>query len=226
MPSPSRVFSLQLGLFALLLFFSFSQYHWLSAKEPPRVVSPQEIQKAKTQYNFLAGLRLQAWQDLVDESIDLPEKIQLQKVNNFFNEVRFVSDQKNWGKKDYWATPVELLSVDAGDCEDYSVAKYFTLKALGVPESKLYLTYVKAIRLNQAHMVLTYYQTPKAIPLVLDNLNRKILPATLRTDLLPVYSFNGEGLWKARQRGKGKEIAGGSRQLKAWDDLLKRLGQN
>ncbi|HBE92709.1 MAG TPA: sulfate adenylyltransferase, partial [Gammaproteobacteria bacterium] len=78
-------------------------------------------------------------------------------------------------------------------------------------------------QLDQAHMVLTYYEKPGAIPLVLDNLNGEILPATERTDLLPVYSFNGGGLWTAKQRGKGKFI-GGSDKVKLWKDLESRMG--
>ena len=169
----------------LLLGFSiltpFAQPH-----SPPTVVTAAQIAKVKQKYGMLAARRLQAWQQLVNDSYDLPEKLKLIKVNNFFDEVNFVSDLKHWHKKDYWATPIEFLATDGGDCEDFVIAKYFTLLALGVSKKKLYLTYVKAIRLNQAHMVLTYFKTPKSIPLVLDNLNDRILPATQRRDLIPV----------------------------------------
>jgi predicted transglutaminase-like cysteine proteinase len=192
-------------------------------KKPPVVVTPVQIAKVKQKYGLLAANRLKAWQALVEEVYDLPEKLKLIKVNNFFNQVPYVSDQQHWGKLDYWATPIEFLATDGGDCEDYVIAKYFTLRAVGVPESKLYLTYVKAIRLNQAHMVLTYFKTPTSIPLVLDNINPRILPATQRRDLIPIYSFNGDGLWLAKQRGKGKAVSGGEKQLKQWNDLLKRM---
>ena len=88
--------------------------------------------------------------------------------------MQFINDQALWEKKDYWATPIETLSIGGGDCEDYAIAKYFTLKQLGVDESKLRLTYVKAIELNQAHMVLTYFENKRAVPLVLDNLINNI----------------------------------------------------
>ena len=195
----------------------------MTASTAPQVVSQQEIQNAVQKYGLFAGRRLQAWQQLVDDNINQPEATQLKNVNDFFNEVRFIDDIDHWKQKDYWATPVEMLSTDAGDCEDYTIAKYFTLKALGVSEKKLYLTYVKAIRLNQAHMVLTYFKTPKSIPLVLDNINKKILKATKRNDLVPVYSFNGDGLWLAKQRGKGRSVSGGTKRLKAWNNLLERL---
>jgi len=204
-------------------FISVLGLAWVTAGEAPKIVSEKEIQNATQKYGVFAGRRLQAWQQLINDNINQPEDVQLQNVNNFFNDVKFISDIQHWGQNDYWATPIELLSTDGGDCEDYTIAKYFTLKALGVSEKKLYLTYVKAIRLNQAHMVLTYFQTPKSIPTVLDNINKRILPATKRKDLVPIYSFNGDGLWLARQRGKGKSVSGGTKKLKAWNNLLKRL---
>jgi len=62
------------------------------------------------------------------------------------------------------------LASNGADCEDFSIAKYFALKELGVPIQRLRITYVKAVRLNQAHMVLAYYPEPDAVPLILDNL--------------------------------------------------------
>ena len=71
---------------------------------------------------------------------------------------------------------------------------------MGIPAKNMRLTYVKALRLNQAHMVLTYFISPENDPLVLDNLDKKISPAAIRDDLQPVYSFNGDGLWLAKKR--------------------------
>ena len=146
----------------------------------------------------------------------------LNRVNQFFNSrIRFVDDMTVWGQEDYWATPVEALRKGAGDCEDYALAKYFTLRELGVPASQLRITYVKALQLNQAHMVVTWYSTPDAIPLVLDNLKPAILPATARSDLLPVYSFNCEGLWIPQ--ASGSKRVGDSKRLSRWQDLLTRM---
>lgn len=125
-------------------------------------------------------------------------------------------------EKDYWATPLEMLSIGAGDCEDYSIAKYFTLKELGVDESKLRITYVKAIEIDQAHMVLTYFETKRSVPLVLDNLITDIKPASRRNDLVPVYSFNGTGLWLAKSRGEGQRV-GEASKLSLWNDLERRM---
>ncbi len=184
---------------------------------------PEELlNSAKSQYGELAKRRLEAWQTLIRDDSSTSDMEKLKKTNVFFNQMQFIADSLHWGKSDYWATPVEFLSSGGGDCEDFSLAKYFTLKALGVAESKLNMTYVKAVQLNQAHMVVTYYASPGAVPLVLDNLVADIQPATSRKDLLPVYSFNGLGLWLAKSRGKGQQV-GSSDRLKRWQDLLSRM---
>ncbi|WP_425482353.1 transglutaminase-like cysteine peptidase [Alteromonas profundi] len=156
------------------------------------------------------------------ESEDVDEK--LFEVNRFFNRFEFVSDIQHWRKADYWATPIEFIATGAGDCEDYVIAKYFSLLELGVPESKLRLMYVTALKLKQPHMVLAYYNTPTSVPLVLDNINKRILPASKRRDLAPIYSFNGQGLWTAKSMGKGRKLRGKG-SMKMWDDMIARLDE-
>ncbi|CAN7557901.1 cysteine protease LapG [Pseudomonas solani] len=166
--------------------------------------------------------RIDDWQRLLASQAGASEAEQLKEVNRFFNaKLRFTDDLALWNQVDYWATPVEALRRGAGDCEDYAIAKYISLRHLGVPAEKLRITYVKALRLNQAHMVLTYYEKPDAVPLVLDNLIGSILPASQRSDLLPVYAFNGEGLWLTNQGG-GKKV-GDAKRLSRWQDLLKKM---
>jgi predicted transglutaminase-like cysteine proteinase len=168
--------------------------------------------------------RVKDWQEVLNDNRDEDIDEQLYSINRFFNRVEFVDDIVHWRKEDYWATPIEFLSTNAGDCEDFTIAKYFSLRELGVPAEKLRLMYVKAVRLNQAHMVLAYYDTPNAVPLVLDNINPRILPASKRRDLTPVYSFNGEGLWIAKAQGRGRQVqSGGNNSL--WQDLTKRIEQ-
>lgn len=178
--------------------------------------------KIRNQYDDDALERVRDWQQLLNTSHTLPIDEKLYQVNNFFNELEFVDDIDHWGKDDYWATPVEFLATEGGDCEDFVIAKYFSLKELGVPAEKLRLMYVTATRLRQAHMVLAYYEEPNSVPLVLDNINRRILPASRRRDLLPVYSFNGDGLWLAKEQGRGQKVQqGGNNNL--WNDLNKRM---
>jgi len=166
--------------------------------------------------------RIDAWQNLMATQKQGTELERLQVVNRFFNQqLRYVEDIDLWHEVDYWATPVQALIKGAGDCEDYAIAKYFSLRRMGIPSEKLRITYVKALRQNRAHMVLTYYSNPQAQPLVLDSLMDAIKPASQRTDLLPVYAFNGEGLWLTGAAGNKK--VGDTKRLSRWQDLLKKM---
>jgi len=183
------------------------------------------LSKAEQKYGKSARLRIVAWENLIITDTSQTELEKLEKVNQFFNQMEFVADIDQWGDKDYWATPIEFLGTQGGDCEDFTIAKYFTLKAMGIEEEKLNLTYVKALTYNVHHMVLTYFSTPGSEPLVLDNIVADIKPASQRRDLLPIYSFNGAGLWLAKQRGRGK-LAGSSSRLKRWQDLVQRMSKD
>lgn len=179
--------------------------------------------KAKLDYDSGAARRVDEWRDMLKRASGYTGKRQLEEVNHFFNKrVPFRSDQSHWGKDDYWATPYEALGTNGGDCEDYVIAKYYSLLKLGVDVSKLRITYVKAVRLNQAHMVLTYFPTPDAVPYVLDNLIPQIRSASDRPDLDPVYSFNGDGMWLERMKGKGI-LMGNPNKLDLWTDLRIRM---
>lgn len=155
------------------------------------------------------------------------EAEKLKQINDFFNrKINFAEDIDLWGKSDYWATPLESLGLQAGDCEDYSIAKYTFLKILDVPNDKLRLTYVRAKVLNQdrnvvlAHMVLSYYSTPQSEPLILDSLVAEIMPSSSRTDLTPIFSFNDKGLWVGSStKSKGQSTS----HLSRWRDVLARI---
>jgi predicted transglutaminase-like cysteine proteinase len=181
----------------------------------------QQLVNAVTKtYGARAGKRVEAWRSEINRDKHLPESQKLTKINQFFNQLYFVNDINLWGKNDYWATPLEFLGANAGDCEDFTIAKYFSLLELGVSDKKLRLVYVKAIELNQFHMVLAYYQKPNSEPLILDNLIGDIRPAKSRRDLLPIYSFNGKNLWL--MKSKNGQLAGESSRLSLWNDLRSR----
>ena len=178
------------------------------------------LDKIEKEYGIYAKQRAVALVQMMNEARGLDEISKLEKVNDFFNQTPYASDKSIWGTSDYWATRLEFIGKDKGDCEDFVIAKFFTLKELGVPSSKLYMTYAKSLRYNAAHLVLTYYETPKSTPLVLDNYNYKIFPATQRRDLIPIYSFRGDELLKAKQAQIGKIISAATRQERQWDELV------
>ena len=151
----------------------------------------------------------------------------LHGINDFFNQkIKFTDDIELWGQTDYWATPLETIGKQAGDCEDFSIAKYAFLKVMNISDDKLRLTYVRAeLAGNQnsaikAHMVLSYYATPLSEPLILDNLNPEIMPASKRTDLAPIFSFNSKGLWLGSSL---KPKAESQTHLSRWRDVLTRI---
>ncbi|MGM0767689.1 MAG: transglutaminase-like cysteine peptidase [Pseudomonadota bacterium] len=184
-------------------------------------LSDELMQYVREEFGSEAHSRLENWENLHRIASRAPVRRQLTLVNGFFNRARFVNDIEHWGEEDYWATPVELLTTNAGDCEDFSIAKYLTLKSMGVPDEQMRIVYVKALELNQAHMVLAWYPQPDADPLILDNLINEIKPASQRQDLEPVYSFNGEGLWL--NRSGGDQRIGEADKLEHWQDVNSRL---
>jgi predicted transglutaminase-like cysteine proteinase len=183
-------------------------------------VSERLIEAYSKRFGPPARGRLDAWKRYAAQrkGSASAEAELLLEVNRTLNRIGFVDDQAHWGEADYWATPAESVSSNGADCEDFTIAKYFLLKELGVPIARLRMTYVKAIKLNQAHMVLAYYARPDAEPLVLDNLEETVRPASQRTDLVPVYSFNDEEVW-IEMRGK----SGSPKQIRNWTLLMERL---
>ena len=187
------------------------------------LVKPGVLEDFSRQYGSQAVRRLNAWRDLLDEISGLPLPSRLTRTNAFFNQLAFAEDGEQFGSRDYWATPLEFLGRGRGDCEEFAIAKYVTLVKGGVPLEQLRITYVKALELNQAHMVLTWADKPGDIPLVMDNLIAEIKPANQRKDLLPVYSFNAESLWLTQ--GNNEQYVADSSRVGRWQDLRERMAK-
>lgn len=209
----------------IALFMLVSCFSTFSTATVPINFSQKKLDTFNKKYGQKATKRLLLWDKLLVTAKDKKTLQKLKAVNDFFNQIRYKLDPKHWGKKDYWASPFEFLGTGAGDCEDYAIAKYFSLRKLGIPEKKLRITYVKYKgrgRYAQAHMVLTYYHKPNSTPIVLDNINKKLKLANKRKDLKPIYSFNASGLWQAQNKGQSSKRVGNN-NLKSWKDLMSRI---
>ncbi|MDD2465062.1 MAG: transglutaminase-like cysteine peptidase [Desulfobulbus sp.] len=206
-------------ILALLLVITFAHTEGIAALN--FTVDQSSLQWAEQNFGSDGRRRLLAWQDFM-RHLDKDELVFVEQVNNFFNKLLFVSDAAHWGRNDYWATPTEFIASGGGDCEDFAIAKFFSLVRAGVPSQKLALNFVFASRLNQSHLVLAYYPVPGVEPWVLDNLMDAIKPASQRTDLVPIYSFDASTLWESKQLDKGKQL-GHSQRIKPWRELLMRM---
>ena len=185
------------------------------------------IQKAEKKYGGNVRNRYEAYNAKLYELQNSSTEVKLEEINNFFNNVPFGEDIEIWGQQDYWATPLEFLGKDKGDCEDYVIAKYFSLRHLGVESEKLYFSYVKAINFKKTHIVLSYFKTPSSVPLILDSINFKIFPADQRKDLTPIYNFNGESLYHANKNGQnGDKVISNGKGHRKWDRLINNMKIN
>lgn len=191
-------------------------------------IKPQTFEKIKKEYGINAYNRLEKLDKLMNELQNQNEAIKLIKVNEFFNNpliIKWADDMEVWGKKDYWANRYESLGKGMGDCEDFVIAKYFTLLSLGVSEDKLFFTYVYA-NLNGkwiSHMVLSYYENEGDIPFILDNNTNAVKRASQRMDLKPVLTFNAKDLFLSKQASSGKLSAKSSKYTKDWAIFLEKL---
>jgi len=182
---------------------------------------------AATRYGPDAAASVRDWRAMLEASIGSDDHVRLARINNFFNRrIRFDEDTRIWQQSDFWATPLETLSRAAGDCEDFAIAKYASLMLIGIPARQLRLIYVRAriggadSKLSQAHMVVGYFPTPEAEPLILDNLIGEVRPASRRPDLTPVFSFGSDGLWVG---GSRESAADPTARLSRWRDALQRM---
>jgi predicted transglutaminase-like cysteine proteinase len=187
-------------------------------------ISDSQLNSIAKKYGSNAKARVEAWDSMIESSKNESLLNKIKNVNDFFNQITYKTDAAHWKQKDYWATPFEFMGTGAGDCEDYAIAKYFSLVKLGIPDDKLRITYViykkTNSRFEQAHMVLTYYHKTGAEPVILDNINRTLQLASKRNDLKPVYSFNASGLWQAKTKGDTRV---GDNNLKSWKNLIDRF---
>lgn len=174
---------------------------------------------------------LASWQALIDNGLSTGNNDHLAwllQVNTFSHQhYTYAEDQLQFGKEDYWTSPAELLASRRGDCEDWAIFNYISLRHMGIPDRQLRLVYVRAAiggaysSISQAHMVLAYYPETADEPLIVDSLIADILPASQRTDLSPVFSFNAEGLWVGANGQKSRQSS--TARLSHWRDVIERM---
>ncbi len=136
--------------------------------------------------------RVMAWQATLKSSHGISPRKQIRNINRYVNNWRYREDARNWGTSDYWATPLEFIS-RSGDCEDYAIMKYVSLRALGFSADSMRMIVVHDEVRNIAHAVLAVAVEDEV--LILDNLTDAILGQQQIRHYRPYYSVNEAGLW-------------------------------
>ncbi len=201
----------------------------LSCSKPPQVVktAPPAPEVAKPLEPEPEPTELERWQNLIRQNRYASIDKKLASVNEFFNRFDFIEDKYLWGMQDYWATVYETLKKGGGDCEDFTIAKYFTFRELNIPDENMRITYVISLKSKKPHMVLTLRKDASQEPIVLDTLNNYLFPISKRPDLVPVYSFNREGYWLVKnQKGWKNKRLGSAKKLSQWQGVLQRTRQS
>ena len=137
---------------------------------------------------------------------DDDDKTKVEKVNRYINRIIPQYDAYNYKNEEYWATPFEFFSNAGGDCEDYVIAKMYSLERLGISPKIMYMSAVKEKYVGGDHMVLSLHVDKNSPPLVLDNLSTKVLPIDKRIDLELVFMFNEYGFYQLENHKKLREI--------------------
>jgi len=133
------------------------------------------------------------WMSFLKSLKDKDLVSQIRAINDYMNRAPYITDAVNWGKKDFWASPGEFMA-KFGDCEDYAIAKYVSLRLLGYKDADLRVVAVKDLNLKIGHAILVVYY--KGTPYVLDNQIKQVVPAAKIKHYLPVFSINSKSWWK------------------------------
>jgi len=171
------------------------------------------------------GQANEQWETLLETSKRSTELETVHSVNQSINHFGHLPDRLVWSKIEFWATPYELISKGAGDCEDFAIAKYLALLELGIPPDHLQLLWSRVYNQKkqriEPHVVTLYRPGDSSTYLVLDNINRKEIALEKRVDLLPQIRFNREVAWIRSNNDEWIQLASHPR-LKIWKELLQR----
>ena len=135
---------------------------------------------------------LATWKSKLEPMRGLPLDQMVLQVNDMANKVKYIGDNKNWGKSDYWETPVEFFT-RGGDCEDFAIAKYSSLRALGVPDDRMRIAIVKDTEKNLPHAILIVYGDSHTY--VLDNQIKTVRTTGSIGHYKPIFSINRSAWW-------------------------------
>lgn len=151
-----------------------------------------QLQDGDCKSRLINRCHLAEWRRFIDQTRSLPVREQLKAVNRYANSKDYVLDLHNYGVEDYWAIPREFL-YNGGDCEDYAITKFFSLRWLGLPDEDLRLVIVQDTNLRVPHAVLAVARGPEVF--ILDNQVQTVLSHRDVVHYAPVFSINESRWW-------------------------------
>ena len=155
-----------------------------------------DVPEGSCKKTFFTTYHLEEWEKFLTPLRSKGKKAQLEEVNRFMNRAPYIADPRNYLVPDYWATPRQFMNRN-GDCEDYAIAKYMSLRALGWTNENLRILVLQDLNLRVAHAVLIAYSNGKAY--LLDNQIEQVVATTSVRHYQPIYSVNEDNWWLHRQ---------------------------
>ena len=157
-----------------------------------RYFAERQLDDSSCESSFFNRCYLEEWQELLVELRSVPVREQIEEVNRYMNRARYIVDPVNYRMPDYWATPAQFF-VNQGDCEDYAIAKYLSLRALDYPLDHMRVVVLMDENLRIAHALLAVYQDGDI--LILDNQISRTISHSRIQHYRPIYSINEQAWW-------------------------------
>lgn len=195
-PAPSTLFGTTTVAYADLTPFP----QWTGALE--RYYQRRGAVSGACQASAFNSCHMQRWQQMLNEVRSETRQRQLNLVNTYMNTHRYIVDPINWGVNEYWAIPNEFLK-KFGDCEDYAIAKYLSLRALGWNPDDMSIVVLQDMNLRVMHAVLIVKFN--GANMLLDNQITLVIDSEKVHHYKPIYSLNEKGWWRhsPKRRGAG-----------------------
>lgn len=161
-----------------------------------RYFNEQKLADAPCTSSLFNACHLKEWKEFLQSIGGQDKRSQVSAVNTYMNRQRYLTDPRNYGVKDYWATPGQFFKRN-GDCEDYAIAKFMSLRALGFTNRDMRIVVLQDLNLRIGHAILVVHLNGEA--LVLDNQVRSVVRAEAIRHYRPIYSINEHNWWLHRR---------------------------
>lgn len=144
------------------------------------------------------GTAMTSWRELVKGLKNSDDMTKMNFVNAFFNRWQYRTDIETYNVSEHWAGPIAFMQ-NSGDCEDYAIAKYVTLKFLGFKDNAMrIMAVIDNNRGGIGHSVLSVESDEGKM--VLDNTASRVYSDGQQTGYAPRFAVNQSGIYTYAQQ--------------------------